>query len=125
VALRWPRSCPAFPVRDGLGLSSAQLGLLLLCLSGGSIVGLPAEPRTLLIGLLVLGFALIEGSANDWIAVAMVDGWLTVPGSCEHCSAYSVRSRSACWHRARRGHCMWRTVQPSRYPVEQHKCRCA
>ncbi|HEX6403613.1 MAG TPA: MFS transporter [Pseudonocardiaceae bacterium] len=32
------------------------------------------EPRTLLIGLLVLGFAFIEGSANDWIAVAMVDG---------------------------------------------------
>jgi fucose permease len=32
------------------------------------------EPRTLVIGLLVLGFAFIEGSANDWIAVAMVDG---------------------------------------------------
>lgn len=32
------------------------------------------EPRTLLIGLLVLGFAFVEGSANDWIAVAMVDG---------------------------------------------------
>ncbi len=28
-------------VRDALGLSSAQLGLLLLCLSGGSMVGLP------------------------------------------------------------------------------------
>ncbi|MGH3874857.1 MAG: MFS transporter [Pseudonocardiaceae bacterium] len=36
-----------------------------------------AEPRTLLIGLLVLGFAFIEGSANDWIAVAMVDGYGT------------------------------------------------
>ncbi|HKR48127.1 MAG TPA: MFS transporter [Pseudonocardiaceae bacterium] len=35
------------------------------------------EPRTLLIGLLVLGFAFIEGSANDWIAVAMVDGYGT------------------------------------------------
>ena len=32
------------------------------------------EPRTLLIGLLVFGFAFIEGSANDWIAVAMVAG---------------------------------------------------
>ncbi|MGH3781041.1 MAG: MFS transporter [Pseudonocardiaceae bacterium] len=35
------------------------------------------EPRTLLIGLVVLGFAFMEGSANDWIAVAMVDGYGT------------------------------------------------
>ena len=37
---------------------------------------LPAwrEPRTLLVGLLVLAFAFTEGSANDWIAVALVDG---------------------------------------------------
>jgi MFS family permease len=33
------------------------------------------EPRTLLVGLLVLGFAFTEGSANDWMAVAMVDGY--------------------------------------------------
>ncbi|MCO1659636.1 MFS transporter [Pseudonocardia humida] len=33
------------------------------------------EPRTLLIGLLVLGFAFTEGSANDWIAIAFVDGY--------------------------------------------------
>lgn len=32
------------------------------------------EPRTLLVGLLVLAFAFTEGSANDWIAVAFVDG---------------------------------------------------
>ncbi|WP_019200404.1 MFS transporter [Tsukamurella sp. 1534] len=31
------------------------------------------EPRTLLIGLMVLGMALTEGSANDWLALAMVD----------------------------------------------------
>lgn len=31
------------------------------------------EPRTLLIGLLVLGMAFTEGSANDWLALAMVD----------------------------------------------------
>jgi fucose permease len=35
------------------------------------------EPRTLLVGLLVLGFAFTEGSANDWMAVAMVDGYGT------------------------------------------------
>jgi len=32
------------------------------------------DPRTLLIGLLVLGAAFAEGSANDWIAIAAVDG---------------------------------------------------
>jgi fucose permease len=35
------------------------------------------EPRTLAVGLLVLGFAFTEGSANDWMAVAMVDGYAT------------------------------------------------
>jgi MFS family permease len=37
------------------------------------------EPRTLLVGLMVLGFAFTEGSANDWMAVAMVDGYGTGP----------------------------------------------
>ncbi|GAB2685146.1 MFS transporter [Thalassiella azotivora] len=32
------------------------------------------EPRTLAIGLLVLALALTEGTANDWLAVALVDG---------------------------------------------------
>lgn len=32
------------------------------------------EPRTLLVGLLVLAFAFTEGTANDWLAVALVDG---------------------------------------------------
>jgi fucose permease len=32
------------------------------------------EPRTLLIGVLVLAFAFSEGSANDWMALAIVDG---------------------------------------------------
>ncbi len=32
------------------------------------------EPRTLLIGLVVLGAALTEGAANDWAAKAVVDG---------------------------------------------------
>ncbi len=35
------------------------------------------EPRTLLIGLMVLAFAFTEGSANDWIALAFVDGYGT------------------------------------------------
>ena len=32
------------------------------------------DPRTLLIGLVVLGMAFTEGSANDWLALAMVEG---------------------------------------------------
>ena len=33
------------------------------------------EPRTLLVGLMVLAFAFTEGTANDWLAVALVDGY--------------------------------------------------
>jgi MFS family permease len=33
-----------------------------------------AQPSTLFIGLIVLGMALAEGSANDWLPLAMVDG---------------------------------------------------
>ncbi|HET8615130.1 MAG TPA: MFS transporter [Actinomycetales bacterium] len=33
------------------------------------------EPRTIAIGFLVLAFAFTEGSANDWLAVAVVDGY--------------------------------------------------
>jgi MFS family permease len=35
------------------------------------------EPRTLLIGLMVLAAALTEGSANDWLALSVVDGFST------------------------------------------------
>jgi MFS family permease len=35
------------------------------------------EPRTLVIGLMVLALAMTEGTANDWLAVALVDGHRT------------------------------------------------
>jgi len=43
------------------------------------------EPRTLLIGLMMLSLALTEGTANDWLAVALIDGydvphWVGVAG---------------------------------------------
>jgi MFS family permease len=43
------------------------------------------EPRTLLIGLMVLALALTEGTANDWLSLALVDGygverWVGVTG---------------------------------------------
>ena len=34
-----------------------------------------AQPRTLLIGLIILGMTFAEGSANDWLSIAMVDGY--------------------------------------------------
>jgi MFS family permease len=43
------------------------------------------EPRTLAVGLMVLAFAMVEGSANDWLALALIDGhearrWVGVAG---------------------------------------------
>ncbi|WP_036334961.1 MFS transporter [Modestobacter caceresii] len=37
------------------------------------------EPRTLLIGVVVLAFSFAEGTANDWLAVALIDGHGTSP----------------------------------------------
>jgi MFS family permease len=37
-------------------------------------LGIWRDPRTILIGLIVLGMAFTEGSANDWLALASVDG---------------------------------------------------
>ncbi len=35
------------------------------------------EPRTVLIGLVMLGFGFTEGTANDWLAIGLVDGYRT------------------------------------------------
>jgi fucose permease len=43
------------------------------------------EPRTLVVGLMILCFAVAEGSANDWLSLALIDGydvdhWVGVTG---------------------------------------------
>lgn len=43
--------------------------------TGGHALRAWTEPRTLVIGLMVLSMALTEGVANDWLAVAIVDGY--------------------------------------------------
>lgn len=55
---------------------------------GGEPVGVKSgvlaawrEPRTVLIGLLVLVLAFTEGTANDWVAVAFVDGYSFGPAA--------------------------------------------
>jgi MFS family permease len=37
------------------------------------------EPRTLLVGIFVLCFAFTEGTGNDWLGVAMIDGYHSTP----------------------------------------------
>ena len=45
--------------------------------SGGSASALRRwlEPRTLLVGLVVLAFAFAEGAGNDWINLSLIDGY--------------------------------------------------
>ncbi|MGZ4478572.1 MAG: MFS transporter [Nocardioidaceae bacterium] len=45
--------------------------------STGRAIRAWTEPRTLVIGLMVLAMALTEGVANDWLAVGIVDGYDT------------------------------------------------
>ncbi|MEH7514166.1 MFS transporter [Gottfriedia acidiceleris] len=44
------------------------------------------EQRTIMIGIIVLGMAFVEGSANDWLPLIMVDGYNVTPamGSIEY-----------------------------------------
>jgi fucose permease len=43
--------------------------------SAGRVRDAWREPRTLLIGLIMLGFGFTEGAANDWLAISLVDGY--------------------------------------------------
>ncbi|GAB3696253.1 MFS transporter [Saccharopolyspora tripterygii] len=61
----------------------------------GGLLRAWAEPRTLLIGLMVLALGLTEGTANDWLAVALVDGhgippWLGAVGFAVFLSAMTA-----------------------------------
>ena len=53
------------------------------------------EPRTLAIGVMVLAFTVAEGAANDWLSLALIDGyhvahWVGVTGFVAFVSAMTV-----------------------------------
>jgi MFS family permease len=61
----------------------------------GMVLAAWREPRTLLIGLMVLALALTEGAANDWLAIALVEGydvaaWVGVAGFAVFVSAMTA-----------------------------------
>jgi predicted MFS family arabinose efflux permease len=67
VAVTVPAAVRRFvPDHDGAAADDAG--------SNGSWAGW-TEPRTLFIGLFVLAFAFAEGTGNDWISVALIDGY--------------------------------------------------
>jgi hypothetical protein len=92
-----PVAALSIPLPVHLGVLSLLAAVLLLT---GTRAFLPAEeeeetkaspasawlePRVLAIGLMVLCFAVVEGSANDWLSLALIDGydvahWVGVAG---------------------------------------------
>lgn len=61
----------------------------------GTVLAAWREPRTLLIGFMVLALALTEGAANDWLAIALVEGydveaWVGVAGFAVFVSAMTA-----------------------------------
>jgi fucose permease len=82
VVLRWTRAfLPAEEQPASASTSSSGTAWL--------------EPRTLAIGVMVLAFAVVEGSANDWLSLALIDGygvahWVGVAGYALFVSAMTV-----------------------------------
>jgi fucose permease len=96
AALGVPVAALSVPLPVHLGVLSLLAAVLLLT---GTRAFLPAEevkaqsspgsawlePRVLAIGVMVLCFAVVEGSANDWLSLALIDGygvehWVGVAG---------------------------------------------
>lgn len=67
VATRWFQS-------EELGHAAQEVDEAPTATGWRSRLAVWTMPGTLLIGLIVLGMATAEGSANDWLALAMVDG---------------------------------------------------
>ncbi|WP_169164424.1 MFS transporter [Cellulomonas taurus] len=64
-----------FAVRKFLPVDHAETGTVAADGPKQSVFAAWLEPRTLLIGLVVLAAALTEGAGNDWLSLAVVDGF--------------------------------------------------
>ena len=78
------------------------------------------EPRTLAVGVMVLAFAVTEGSANDWLTVALIDGygvahWVGVTGYAVFVTAMTVGRFVGPWALDRLGRAptLWATTGAS------------
>ncbi|GAA2060942.1 MFS transporter [Streptomyces sp. XM4011] len=63
------RQLPAGTGREGAGATDEPR------LTRAERLAVWREPRTLMLGAIVLGMALAEGAANDWLPLIMVDGY--------------------------------------------------
>lgn len=54
------------------------------------------ERRTVLIGMIVLGMAFAEGSANDWLPLVMVDGYKVTPATGSFAFGLFVAAMTVC-----------------------------
>ena len=70
-----PPAAPAAPAADGPGNPGDAATTTATVEVRPSVFAAWLEPRTLLIGLVVLAAALTEGSANDWVGLAVADGF--------------------------------------------------
>ncbi|WP_346386546.1 MFS transporter [Nocardioides sp.] len=92
-----PMAAASVPMLLHIGVLCALAVALLVWAAGSFLPSTPVErarekpvsawrePRTLAIGVMVLSFAVVEGSANDWLSLALIDGydarhWVGVAG---------------------------------------------
>jgi MFS family permease len=87
AAVGIPMAALAAPLPAHLGVAGVLSLVLLLGLGRSFLPPTPIpeesraaasawlEPRTLAVGVMVLAFATVEGSANDWLSLALIDGY--------------------------------------------------
>lgn len=75
--LRWFLPREVVPERPQAELDDSRSAAARAVSGLGRTFGVWLEPRTLMIGLIVLAAALTEGAANDWVGLAVIDGFNT------------------------------------------------
>jgi fucose permease len=82
------------------------------------------EPRTLAVGLMILCFAVAEGSANDWLSLALIDGyqvehWVGVTGYAVFVTAMTLGrlGGTVVLDRFGRAHTLWATAAAAAFGI--------